>query len=611
MTNDYVPMLIVSVNKDGEYIHIRKANNEEEYKCPCCGAKIKARAMESEKVQPHFYHSEGSECSKENIAHWIYKNWLFNNGCKFIISKDGINEEYQVDSIDIEKSYNTKFGLYKPDITVTTSCGKIIYFEINYSNKKDVDDYLCKWNELENDVIEVNIRELINADLNHTTPVFSVIYSGGDYLKKYESKSKDDVYRNTIKRYKEAIVRSDCENYKKRFEQLDWFWILLQKYRLEKISQSEIVDNFCLLEFEDMCNCYKLVKRLKCVNLNDIFANIVNKSFNFQIDNTKQFLLTNTIIENIDINIEQESTQIFNCSVNISTCFDKYEKGNRFRIYNELFNYDIYTSILIDVDLLLNKAIEYHTAYNKNMINISSFCEENNKYTYKIKKDGNIVFLRNGENAFSRAILSCDSVGLLKFVDQHEQYLKSQIIYDIIRNKEHKIINILRKTEKLLGKELGCITSLKLYLYNCNNMHIEVSIGVNSYIIDLIKISDDEIKNIEKFVYDKTYTDFLKVYQIFNNIKDNFVFIKDLINNCKNKVWYSKLEVFTNKIVFIILLRAENDFNTYSTEIIYTINDIIRNNDINVKDDVAKEMNRLLCGNNYRFLFNEEVQANA
>jgi len=279
MINDYVPMLIVSINKDGEYIHIRKANNEDEYKCPCCGAKIKARAMESDKVQPHFYHSEGSECNKENIAHWIYKNWLFNSGCKFIINKDGINEEYQVNSIDIEKLYNTKFGVYKPDITVTTSCGKIIYFEINYSNKKDVDDYFCKWNELGNDVVEVNVRELINADLNHSTPTFSVIYSDGDYLKKYEKKSRDDIYRNTIKVYKEAVAESDYENCKRRFEQLDWFWIILQKYKLMKISEDEVLTHYSQLNLEDMTFCYLIAKRLKCFTLQNKFIKINNTIF--------------------------------------------------------------------------------------------------------------------------------------------------------------------------------------------------------------------------------------------------------------------------------------------------------------------------------------------
>lgn len=46
--NDYVPM-----SKD--------------YYCPCCGSIVKARAMTSHKIQPHFYHNGGGSCSQENI----------------------------------------------------------------------------------------------------------------------------------------------------------------------------------------------------------------------------------------------------------------------------------------------------------------------------------------------------------------------------------------------------------------------------------------------------------------------------------------------------------------------------------------------------------------
>ena len=55
--NDYVPMLIVAINNGDNYIHIRKAKQNRDYYCPCCGSIVKARAMTSHKIQPHFYHN--------------------------------------------------------------------------------------------------------------------------------------------------------------------------------------------------------------------------------------------------------------------------------------------------------------------------------------------------------------------------------------------------------------------------------------------------------------------------------------------------------------------------------------------------------------------------
>lgn len=336
--SEYVPMLIVAINNDGEYVHIRDAKNDVVYTCPCCGARIKARAMESDKVQPHFYHSEGSECSEENIAHWIYKNWLFGSGCKFVINKDGKKKEYTVENVDIEKTYETKFGLYKPDITVNTTTGDTIYFEIYYSNKKDVDDYYCKWNELGNDVVEVNTRELIYSNINQSTPIFDVIYSNGEYLKKYIDKSKRDTYANTIKVYKEAIAKSECENFKKRFEQLDWFWIILQKYRLQKIAKNYILEVFTNMEFEDMNNCYNLTKRLKCIDIQLDLQNINNAKFNSIIEKYSKVK---------EIKIIKESKQIFcACVLTESRKNVNCYKTISFRSYNNILTYEFYKKII-------------------------------------------------------------------------------------------------------------------------------------------------------------------------------------------------------------------------------------------------------------------------
>ena len=141
-----LPQLIVALDKEDNYIHIRDAKENVEYFCPCCRNSVKPRAFKTEieyQVQPHFYHVCGS-CDEESRVHWIYKNWLFKEGSKFYVDK----KLYTVGSVDIEKSYNTNFGKYRPDITVNTKCGKVIFFEINFTSAKKEDDYFAKWDEL-------------------------------------------------------------------------------------------------------------------------------------------------------------------------------------------------------------------------------------------------------------------------------------------------------------------------------------------------------------------------------------------------------------------------------------------------------------------------------
>ena len=86
----YEISLPVAMKKDGSYIHIRdidETNKNDLYYCPCCKGIVKPRSLKEEnKMQPHFYHSEGNNCDSETIYHWLYKNWLFNQGSKFIIN---------------------------------------------------------------------------------------------------------------------------------------------------------------------------------------------------------------------------------------------------------------------------------------------------------------------------------------------------------------------------------------------------------------------------------------------------------------------------------------------------------------------------------------------
>lgn len=271
-----LPQLIVgldSLDNSANYIHIADVKENTNYYCPCCKGVIKPRAYKKDisyQVQPHFYHETGG-CSDETYIHYICKNWLFEEGCKFIVN----SIEYEVANIEIEKTLHTSFGDYKPDIIVTTDIGKVFYFEIKVSNKK-TELYAPKWDELGNDVVEVDTRYFINQKYQNNIPEFNLIYSEGEcFIKSY---TRTD-YDNTIASRKLEWKRHDKLNYKIQWERLDWFWIKIQKYIGGEIIDADVLESFDKLDYSDKLWCYYTIKKKSCIDLKGLFKDNINKYF--------------------------------------------------------------------------------------------------------------------------------------------------------------------------------------------------------------------------------------------------------------------------------------------------------------------------------------------
>jgi hypothetical protein len=254
-----LPQLIValdSLDDTANYIHINDAKEGITYYCPCCKGVIKPRAYKNDKeyqYQAHFYHENGG-CTDETFVHYICKTWLFEVGCKFIV-KDKL---YVVDKVDTEKTYHTEFGDYRPDITVKTTLGKTFFFEIKYSSKK-TEHYIPKWDELGNDVVEVNARYFINKKYENNIPEFKLIYSNGEcFIKSYTINDYDE----TIAKRKLEWKRQDKINYKMMWERLDWFWITIQDYKLANTSLESVMESFIALPNQDKELCFEIIKKI-------------------------------------------------------------------------------------------------------------------------------------------------------------------------------------------------------------------------------------------------------------------------------------------------------------------------------------------------------------
>lgn len=295
-----LPQLIVgldSLDESANYIHIADVKENVNYYCPCCKGLIKPRAHKKNnnyQVQSHYYH-ETAGCNDETYIHYICKNWLFEKGCKFIVN----NFEYEVNTIEVEKILQTSFGDYRPDIIVFTTIGKVFYFEIKVTNKKN-GNYIPKWDELRNDVVEVDIRYFINQKYKNDIPVFNLIYSNGEcFIKTY---TRTD-YDNTIAKRKLEWKRQDKLNYKIQWERLDWFWIKLQEYISGEIIAKEILKSFNELDYSDKLWCYYTIKKKSCVNLKESLKNNINQHFLDMLNSFKN--------DKITISLKQISLRIY------------------------------------------------------------------------------------------------------------------------------------------------------------------------------------------------------------------------------------------------------------------------------------------------------------
>lgn len=284
-----MPQLAVgldSLDDSANYIFILDAQDGKDYYCPCCKGLIKPRAYKKDinyQVQPHFYHVNGG-CSEETYIHYICKTWLFEKGCRFIVS----GTTYEVENVEIEKTLHTSFGDYRPDIIVTTTSDKVFYFEIKVTNKK-TDFYQPKWDELGNDIVEVDTRYFINQKFKNNIPEFNLIYSDGEcFIKSY---SRTD-YEDVIAKRKAEWKRQDKINYKIQWERLDWFWIEMQEYKQGNKTLDYVFSMFEKLDLFDKEICFDLLKRQSCIkSSNQQFRDIINKeSIEYWNNNAKNMI---------------------------------------------------------------------------------------------------------------------------------------------------------------------------------------------------------------------------------------------------------------------------------------------------------------------------------
>ena len=251
-------------NENNELVTIDKLNDnyEGKYHCPLCGSEVIPKAVNSNKISPHFAHLDRESCSGETLVHWWVKNQLIKEGDVVEIIT---NETKQVmcKYILLEQVYDTPYGKYKPDITMITYDDERIFVEINYTNKKNIKNYYSKWNCLGSTVIEFTVGKIHNVAKNKidiSNSFKAIYYKGGD-IDKESSDYKS--YRNSIN---EWLLSSEI----KRVRGIEWFIDDIYRYNMGFVDICQLEESFKWVEDTDIL--YSIHKRnRKCQNaLNDI-----------------------------------------------------------------------------------------------------------------------------------------------------------------------------------------------------------------------------------------------------------------------------------------------------------------------------------------------------
>lgn len=224
MSFENIQMPIARKKSDGKKIRIIEINEDNRYdgyECVICGSDVLAVAIngkkidgENTKVTPHFKHKSVTKCTSESFIHYWMKTELINTGDTFKVITDK-EETFVCNQIFFEKTIDVNGKKYRPDVTIQTSCGKTIYFEMRNTNGKNIRDYIDIWKQLNNIVVEVNISTLLEMK-------FDAIYYDGKY---FNLSDEDRIYIDTIEKYR--LTKADeivIEQRKHEIEKLDYIW---------------------------------------------------------------------------------------------------------------------------------------------------------------------------------------------------------------------------------------------------------------------------------------------------------------------------------------------------------------------------------------------------
>lgn len=506
-------------DESGEIVTIDKIKNEykNKYYCPLCGSEVIPKAVDSDKVSPHFAHIDRSKCSGESIVHYWVKNEL--------IKRDDIievitNETKQVmiKDIEFEKSHETPYGVYKPDISLTTYKDEIIFVEVNYTNKKKVEDYYLKWKYLRNTVIEFGIKNVYSEEDNKIiiSNSFKSIYYEGMIFNIDKNENKYVSYRNNI-------VNKISKNNIKKLKEIEWFIDDIYKYNIGVIDICDLTVKFDSFK-KDFWHKELLVKLFKNSKCSKAMSDIINYK-----DNVFKNIEADVILKYGDLNIgicERKGKQrlihdrLFSSySVPIKTQYVYELIKNRYsKFKSNNFDSEYYIHVNIDdfgINYLqkfydnIDKIIEQYVYKSKicltlkNVINMNEINSYNifAKISYiEVKSKWNGVFkiYNNGMISYNDLNICKTDMNDEKSIYRDFQFTINYVIPDACCIFSKNIIDLYEKILKRYTIEVNGdykikIDNRKIYLYD-NDIISEYEYNDNTTFSDIVEVFSKSIR---------------------------------------------------------------------------------------------------------------------
>lgn len=537
--------LWVARNNDGELItidEINEINKKDQYFCPICNSEVITRLGDIK--SHHFAHVDKSKCDNEAMVHFWVKNKLIEKGDVFKIRLDKEVKEFKCKDVIVEQNYDTEFGVYNPDITIITEDNEIIYFEVANTNKKKLEEYLDRWIELGNIVVEVDSSNLINGK---SIKEFKALYYKG---KCFNINKESNDYYEFVGNLK--IKAKNGEVDKSKVEQLNWLWRDIVKYKNNELDIETLANEIYAIEDEEMRNIIvSLLKKSSCNSvLNDYvkyYKQLVREEFMKQCDNaynvyTKQL---NKIYDRIYIG----------CYASI------YSKG--IEIYRGVVNYD---------DINLDSILMNNINHVKNIVN--DYILDNN-YEYNTFVKGDILIIRNLRTSEEYPIFNINSNEVLKIVKEIIKDSTYDVRFDVVFN----CLNQLNFIDKLEFERKSKYGDWSCMYVNHNNVRYLI------YYNDIYKEIISKYSNAQEMLEDNSLLTKLSEY-IKKNIKeqdgtelhyinqkklvaDNVERLNEIYMNIKNKC---KFELYDNYKSYTVKISGVcGDYKVYIDESITKI----------------------------------------
>ena len=441
LINNNDVQLFFANNEEGNIAIIYDLKEEDRnslFTCPVCASEVKPicidfkkKSGEYSKISPHFSHFDSSKCDSETRIHFWTKTKFLTTGDKFTINSD-VTKEYTCVEVLIEKTYSVGEKTYTSDITIITECGATIFFELNYTNKKKIKDYLEIWEQLGNIVVEVDIKTLINVS-REKNYIFEALYYNG----KCFDKSKNNLYNQTIGKYKEKIDEKNCsDETKKKLQNLNWFWKEVVRYKKGEADVEFLTNLIDYNDKEEKDIIFDILSRKTCVNMYEDYMNYKARTL-YKI--AKDYLdICESGINNYFTIVEQKKGRKYkNIPINQISIRSKYD--NSFNIPLE-FTYNVAltstNSFTNEIDTIISIFKENKLYYDKSILICSIIIE-------KYKDMLNDLYVNSEYSKYHKSIRNLE---LHQISGWWSSYLRRFFIFkDKIStdNEEELVINLL------------------------------------------------------------------------------------------------------------------------------------------------------------------------